>query len=386
MQLPPLSTPTQGVTLGDLRVLVRQGDAPLAPASALLSERAVFGRAERVLLLGGGPALAALVARQCALTVVDIDVVSLALVAQTLQRNGGHAHLSDGGDLAAGGFDAALMALPHSRKLARRWLLLAHAALREGGALTLAGPNDGGIRSVVDDAAALFGAAQPLGSKRHCRIAGALKRATGPRPNWAAEPGIAPGTWRTFTAETPAGPLALLTQAGVFSFDGLDAGTALLLAHLPDVAGKQVLDVGCGAGVLGISAALCGAAHVDMTDVSLPAIAATAQNIARHCPGNAAALPGDVLSAVQARRYDVILSNPPFHSGSAVDYDVAHAIIAQSAAALHPGGTLRIVANRFLPYDAAMRPLFASVARVAQTGRYHVLEGKRASDAPPAAG
>lgn len=171
--------------------------------------------------------------------------------------------------------------------------------------------------------------------------------------------------------------LDLVTQAGVFSGDRIDAGTQMFLDVLPNYAAGRMLDVGCGAGVIGIAAAVLGAEAVDMTDVNLLAVAAAQRNIAELGIANGRAFPSDVFGEVGHAEYDLIVSNPPFHRGKAVDYTVADRLIAEAPQHLAPGGSLLIVANAFLDYGKRMRRIFGTVETVAATRQYHVL---RASD------
>ena len=54
-------------------------------------------------------------------------------------------------------------------------------------------------------------------------------------------------------------------------------------------------------------------------------------------------------------QYDVIVSNPPFHTQSRADRpDIGRRFIAVAAEALKPGGRLWLVANRHLPYEAVL--------------------------------
>ena len=64
-----------------------------------------------------------------------------------------------------------------------------------------------------------------------------------------------------------------LTDNGVFSKDGLDFGSRLLLESIPlEEVGGKVLDMGCGYGVFGIVLNKILSCHVDMVDVNLRAL------------------------------------------------------------------------------------------------------------------
>ncbi|MTD41123.1 16S rRNA (guanine(1207)-N(2))-methyltransferase RsmC [Erwinia sp. CPCC 100877] len=165
--------------------------------------------------------------------------------------------------------------------------------------------------------------------------------------------------------------MIIKTLPGVFSRDGLDSGSQLLLStFMPHTKGK-VLDVGCGAGIL--SAAL--ARHspkvrLTLCDVSAPALAASSATLAANgLEGNV--LASNVLSDVQGR-FDMIISNPPFHEGRETSLEAAHQLIRGASRHLNSGGELRIVANAFLPYPDVLDDVFGSHEVLAQTGRFKV--------------
>jgi 16S rRNA (guanine1207-N2)-methyltransferase len=354
----------------------------VSPAAALLAESVLLRPDARVLHLGcGHGGLGVFLARavpQGTVLLSDANYASTLMAGQTLLANQvTNARVE--GDPApappdAGSVDVAVLEVPAGRKFARRWLALSHAALAPGGLLYLAGPKAEGIESVIADARALFGQCATLAYRDHNRVAVATKVATDRPPDWALEPGIAPGTWHSFDVTLAGESFRIASLPGVFSHDRLDEGTAYLLANLHLRPGERVLDIGCGWGAIGLAAARQGAAAVDLIDVSLPAVAAATRNIEAAGLANARALPSDALDAVAGERYDLIVTNPPFHAGKAVDHDAALAFIAGARALLAPRGRLIVVANAFIRYERAMQELYGQVETLAENRRYHVLQ------------
>ena len=151
-----------------LRVVTKPGFAgweAIGAPTELLAEAVVSPPDARVAIFGcGHGALGAVLSRivpRGRIVLLDPSAIALAMAEQTLVANGArNASVLDSISLLpeqANSFDLVLIDLPQSRQLARRWLAEAHTLLQVGGQLLLAGPNDQGIQSVIDDAAALFG-------------------------------------------------------------------------------------------------------------------------------------------------------------------------------------------------------------------------------------
>ena len=138
-----------------------------------------------------------------------------------------------------------------------------------------------------------------------------------------------------------------------------------------------MLDVGCGYGIIGLLASRMGAAHVDLVDIDLLSIASARENTVLNDIRNAQVMPSDLLSAVTGRRYNLVVTNPPFHVGIATDYEVAHALIVQAKNVLEPDGRLIVIANKFLRYDRLMSTVFGNVNCLSETNRYHLLLSRR---------
>ena len=74
---------------------------------------------------------------------------------------------------------------------------------------------------------------------------------------------------------------------------------------------------------------------------------------------------------------DFVIMNPPFHDGGEEDRGLGGAFIKAAAAALKPKGVCWLVANRHLPYEALLAPLFPRAKQVVQAEGYKVYEARK---------
>ncbi len=163
---------------------------------------------------------------------------------------------------------------------------------------------------------------------------------------------------------------AFETDAGVFSGDGLDDGTRLLLdTTIPMLSGK-VLDLGCGWGPVGvITGKLRPELTVTMLDVNERACALASANAKRNsvfpmiiCADGPKAAPG---------WYDWILLNPPIRAGKQTVYQ----LFRDSREKLSESGKLAVVIRRQQGADSAreyLQTLFERVALAERKKGYHI--------------
>ena len=238
--------------------------------------------------------------------------------------------------------------------IARGWALLA-----DGGTLVCAGANDDGAASLEKHVAKAFGLADSL-QKFHCRTFCLIKGDKAPPPYWRGLAGLQPvsdSSWRS----TP----------GIFAWDKIDDGSALLAAHLPDDLLGYVGDFGCGWGYLSreVLARATGIQHIDLIDAEHLALDAAKVNVT---DPRASFHWLDLPSEKAPHTYDVIICNPPFHTGRASTPALGQQVIEAASHALRPGGRFYMVANRGLPYEATLKANFASFETLIDNNKFRV--------------
>ncbi|MFJ6615016.1 methyltransferase [Streptomyces sp. NPDC091289] len=190
-----------------------------------------------------------------------------------------------------------------------------------------------------------------------------------------------PSPW-PYRYELPAdvGPVSGLTtvnHAGIFCAERLDIGTRFFLKHLPTRGGAvRVVDLGCGNGVLGLSAAIANPdAHVTFVDESYGAVASAEETFRAGAPDGTKAdfLVGDGLGDLDPGSVDLVLNNPPFHSHMATTDATARTMFVGARTALRQGGELWVVGNRHLSYHTHLRRIFGNCTTVAGDAKFVVL-------------
>lgn len=144
----------------------------------------------------------------------------------------------------------------------------------------------------------------------------------------------------TFETELRGFRFGFTSDAGVFSRDGIDYGSRVLIRMMDIPSEADMLDVGCGYGPIGLTAAkLAPQGSVTLVDVNERAVELAKANAAANGICNAEFLVSDLFAAVENRKFDVILSNPPIRAGKVV----VHRLLTEAHSYLKPGGSLWIV-------------------------------------------
>lgn len=272
----------------------------------------------------------------------------------------------------------------------RRVLALALRALAPGAPLVAIAHNTKGGTRLVKELEA-FGCSVTSEHKRHHRIV----RTARPEHLHGLQDAIDDGD-AIFLPE-----LGLWSQPGLFNWDRIDPGSALLLEQLPVLTGRGA-DLGCGTGVLARAVREKNpAAILHLIDIDARALDMARRNV----PGDGISLhwadvrtarvagsspvgerePGTPLVDSLPAGLDFVVCNPPFHDAGEEDKSLGKLFIDRAADMLRPGGQLWLTANRHLPYEAILRERFETVEPIADRAGFKVYAATKATGRTQAA-
>ncbi|PRY93691.1 16S rRNA m(2)G 1207 methyltransferase [Hasllibacter halocynthiae] len=277
----------------------------------------------------------------------DLDALAAAGVAVEAETPGGP-------------FAAAHVRMPRAREHAKALVAKAMEAVPAGAPVLVEGLKADGIEGLLRACRKAVPGTSPAISKAHGKV---FRVPGGPAPEgWAAGAAEVATPWGTF--ETP---------AGAFSAGRADPASLMLAEALPARMPAHLVDLGAGWGLLSAAALLReGVERIDLVEAEKDALDAARRAIA---DPRARFHWADATRWTPDRPADAVICNPPFHEGRAADPALGRAFIAQAARVLSPKGRAWFVANRHLPYEAALAERFRHVEEVGGTPAFKLLVG-----------
>jgi 16S rRNA (guanine1207-N2)-methyltransferase len=254
-------------------------------------------------------------------------------------------------------YAAAIVCLPRSREAARALIAQAAVEVAPGGWIAVDGQKTDGIDTGLKDLRGRVDLSESL-SKAHGKLASFPAGVD--LSDWRAKPSMVEG---------------FQTLPGTFSADGPDRGSLLLAAALPAKLVGKVADLGAGWGFLATEILKRpGVKKLDLVEAEADALDCAKVNIpdprARFHWADATTWRPETL-------LDAVVMNPPFHTGRAADPALGAGFIRAARRMLAPDGSLWLVANRHLPYDAVLADCFLDVREVAGDGAFRVIHATK---------
>lgn len=262
-------------------------------------------------------------------------------------------------------FDLLLIFLPKAKQETQYLLANLAPYLQANADIILVGEKNCGIKSASRLLTSYTSQTNIIDSARHCSLLYSQLNKT--------VPAFEQSQWiKTYPIHINGTELQICSLPGVFSYGELDKGSELLLENLPENITGSLLDFGCGAGVIACYL-LKKFPHIniDLIDINSYALASATLSLAQNNL-QGTVFPSNVFSDV-TNKYDLLISNPPFHSGKETDYQAAETFISQAPTYLKNKGILSIVANKFLKYEPLLQNAFTNIHLTKENNKFKVL-------------
>ena len=253
-----------------------------------------------------------------------------------------------------GRYGSAVVFLPRAKAEAR-WLVGRAMLVTGGGPVVVDGQKNDGVNSLLKDCRSRSASVGDVLAKSHGKI---FTLTGGDFANWADhQENVLDG--------------GFVTAPGMFSADRIDRGSAALAAALPRHLTGMVADLGAGWGYLsrGILERE-GVAECHLIEAEHGALDCARKNV---IDPRARFHWADATDFKSESGFDHIVTNPPFHTGHTADTALGLEFIVSAARLLARRGTLWLVANRHLPYEATLSATFGEVAEIAGDASFKII-------------
>lgn len=167
--------------------------------------------------------------------------------------------------------------------------------------------------------------------------------------------------------------LSFESSAACFSPQYVDKGTLAMLSYVQFSSGVKVLDLGCGYGVVGITAGkFTDPSLVYMLDINKEALECAGKNAVLNGTPDVNIIKSNGYENLDETGFDLILSNPPYHS----DFSVPKMFIEKGFNRLKVGGRFFMVTKRELWYKNKFTAIFGGV-KIHEKDGYFIFEAEK---------
>ncbi|MFT6270111.1 MAG: 16S rRNA (guanine1207-N2)-methyltransferase [Alphaproteobacteria bacterium] len=272
--------------------------------------------------------------------------------------------------------DGVVIYMPKSKQQLAMLINNASYLVKPNGTLLLVGENKAGIKSAPKLLEKIGTQVNKIDSAKHCGLYAVT--VTKPQANFKIDDYSIVHEYQINQQS-----MQIYSLPGVFGHKQLDPGTDLLLQQLtPESLAKNktrghVYDFACGTGIIGcyLAKVITKTKHVTMSDISA---------LATYCSEQTARLNEVEVNVISCSgvaqcdtKFDVIVSNPPFHEGIQQDYSITDSFIKQAFSRSHQYASITLVANRFLPYPGILDTVYKGFTEVAVSNKYRVYGAKK---------
>lgn len=272
--------------------------------------------------------------------------------------------------------DGVVIYMPKSKQQLAMLINNASYLVKPNGTVLIVGENKAGIKSVPKLLAKIGAHVNKVDSAKHCGLYAVT--VTEPLESFKIDDYSLVNEYQINQQS-----MQIYSLPGVFGHKQLDPGTDLLLQQLtPETLAKtktrgHVYDFACGTGIIGcyLAKVITKNKRVTMSDIFA---------LATYCSEQTARLNQVEVNVVACSgvaqcdtKFDVIVSNPPFHEGIQQDYSITDSFIKQAFSHSHQYASITLVANRFLPYPGILDTVYKGFTELAGSNKFRVYTAKK---------
>lgn len=313
------------------------------------------------------------------LTRVNLDIATSVQVVtnridvqQHLQAQGCSVDFSDFdlSFIASSSLEQVVYRISKERAVVNFLLNEAWRCLKQGGQLVISGSKGEGIKGYFSRARKLFGAGDSRKADKDNWIMQLVKTTD------KATALLDDKDYKQLRVVATDELFEYQSKPGIFGWDKIDKGSKFLIENLDSFLmtlpepPKNALDLGCGYGYLSLHLMRLDIPIV-ATDNNAAAIAACEHNFNRY-PINARVYAADCATGIN-NKFDLILCNPPFHSGFSTNSELTDSFLQSCYHRLTHSGIACFVTNIHIAIETKARQYFHGVECIASNGNFKLI-------------
>ncbi|WP_422667248.1 16S rRNA (guanine(1207)-N(2))-methyltransferase RsmC [Buchnera aphidicola] len=167
--------------------------------------------------------------------------------------------------------------------------------------------------------------------------------------------------------------ISIKSLPGVFGYKKIDSGSKLLASTFSNQIKGSILDIGCGSGFLSVLLHYY-SPNIQLTliDNNKNALISSLSTLKENNIEGKVLL-SDLYSNV-SEKFNMIISNPPFHNDLKLNFQITKKIIVYSVKYLRLSGELRFVTNICFSYDNLLKKIFKKYTVLKKNKKYKVYQ------------